>query len=474
MPEKEMRMAKRRMHKLDPLSIILIAVFGIVSIAAAITAFIVVRNLTKTWSMTSLPGAPQIAASEATKIAASGNPILFEPMQSSSGPLPEPWDRKSRVTVLLMGLDYRDWEAGEVPRTDSMMLLTLDPINDTAGILSIPRDLWVNIPGFDYAKINTAYFLGEINKLPGGGPALATETVEQFLGVPINYYAQIDFYAFARFIDSMGGLTLHVRDQITVDPLGPANTVTLYPGVQDLDGATTLAYARARYTEGGDFDRSMRQQEVLMAIRYQILAVNMLPTMIAKAPELYAEISSGLRTNMSLDEAIALGLAALNVPEKNIKQGVIGPPKQVIFATSPDGLSIMIPVNDQIRLLRDEIFASGEAVGPAAIGNDPTALMLGEQARVYVQNGTEAPGLATRTADYFRSLGMNVVGDSNADSIYQQSTLIIANGKPYTASYLQQLMGIQTANIYSRFEPDSAADIVVIVGNDWASSNTLP
>src|SRR5690606_1108907 len=136
------------------------------------------------------------AAKQATALSGSGTPAA-EPLQVAAGPSAQPWDGASRVTALVMGLEFRDWEAGEVPRTDTMMLVTLDPLSNTAGMLSIPRDMWVSIPGFDNAKINTAYYLGEIYKLPGGGPGLAMKTVEEFLGVPIDYYAQIDFYAFA-------------------------------------------------------------------------------------------------------------------------------------------------------------------------------------------------------------------------------------------------------------------------------------
>ncbi len=171
-----------------------------------------------------------------------------------------------------MGLDYRYWEAGETPRTDTLMLLTLDPLSNTAGMISIPRDMWVNIPGFDYAKINTAYYLGEINNLPGGGPALAVETVEQFIGVPIHFYAQVDFYAFAKFIDELGGLDLNVRDEIVVDPLGPANTVKLFPGVQTLvalprwlmrapatpNAATLIAPSASRMSSWRSASRSWR------------------------------------------------------------------------------------------------------------------------------------------------------------------------------------------------------------------------
>ena len=116
-----------------------------------------------------------------------------------------------------MGLDYRDWVSGEGPsRTDTMILFSLDPLTLTAGMLNIPRDLWVNIPGYGYGKINTAYYLGEANQLPGGGTGLAVKTVEQFLGVPINYYAQIDFSAFERFIDLIGGIELNIEHEIKI------------------------------------------------------------------------------------------------------------------------------------------------------------------------------------------------------------------------------------------------------------------
>jgi polyisoprenyl-teichoic acid--peptidoglycan teichoic acid transferase len=210
------------------------------------------------------------------------------------GPQPRPWDGASRVTVLVLGLDYRDWEEGDGPaRTDTMILLTVDPVAKTAGMLNIPRDLWVNIPGFGYERINTAYRQGAVYNYPGGGPGLAIATVEQFLGVPIHFYAQIDFYAFEQFIDELGGIEIDVPEEIRVDPLGPGNTVILQPGKQTLDGPVSLAYARARYTEGGDFDRGQRQQQVILAMRNRIMNFNMLPTLVTKAPILYQELREG-------------------------------------------------------------------------------------------------------------------------------------------------------------------------------------
>ena len=191
-----------------------------------------------------------------------------------------------------------------------MILVTLDPLNKTAGMLSIPRDLWVEIPGFKHGKINTAYYLGDAYKLPGGGPGLAVKTVEQFLGVPINYYAQVDFGAFVRFVDELGGVKINVPEPITVDLLGSGSATkkNLKPGVQVLPGEWALAYARNRYTKGGDFDRSRRQQQVILGIRNRILDFNMLPTLISKAPQLYQELASGVHTNLSLEQVNRLAV----------------------------------------------------------------------------------------------------------------------------------------------------------------------
>ena len=102
-------------------------------------------------------------------------------------------------------------------------VITIDPISKTAGMISIPRDLWVNIPGFGYSRINTAYSSGEGSKLPGGGPGLAMKTVEQLLGVPIQYYAQVDFKAFEEAIDAMGGLYICIPETLRVSVIGKDN-----------------------------------------------------------------------------------------------------------------------------------------------------------------------------------------------------------------------------------------------------------
>jgi LCP family protein required for cell wall assembly len=470
----------RRRPALDRLSLGLLIGFITLAIVTAVVGFFVVRELINTWNMTNLPGAPDVSAvNPAVTPAGTGTPSpTFEvPLQNIGGPTAVPWDGASRVNILLMGLDYSDVQANDkYSRTDSMILVTVDPVTKTAGMLSIPRDMWVNIPGFDYGKINTAYRVGNSQNVPGGGAALVMATVEQFLGVPVQYYAVIDFTAFVKFIDAMGGLTLNVPVAVhELSIVGKPGIFVIHPGVQNLDGATTLAYARARYdTEGGDYDRAKRQQQVIMAIRQQILDFNMLPTLIAQAPTLYKDISGGIRTNLTLDQVIRLALLGSQV--KTVKNQVIGAMNSsALDSTSPDGLSILIPIPDKIRLLRDSIFTIKGPVGPAAAAaGNPAVLMAEEKSRISVQNGTQSAGLATQTSEYLKSMKLNVVEEKNADQTYDSSMIIIYTGKPYTIKYLADLMKIPSSHIFNRFNPDSQVDVAVIVGNDWANKNPMP
>lgn len=442
-------------------------------LAAVLSFFLVyvsVRDLAAAWSETGLPSFRISGTSDGGgKDQPTATPVLLEE-------LPDPWNGTDRVTILLMGLDYRDWESGEgPPRTDSMMLATLDPVTLTAGMMSIPRDLWVEIPGYGHGRINTAYFLGEQDRLPGGGPALAVETVEKFLGVPIQYYVQIDFGAFVRMIDEIGGVEVDVPEQIRVDPIawepGQSNTVLLEPGKQVLNGDVTLAYARARKTEGGDFDRAKRQQQVAIAIRDRILSLEMFPTLVAKAPSLYNELSSGIRTNLSLDEMLSLAMTATKVKREDIRRGVIAPPnmvtlERVVYGGEP--ADVLKPVPDQIRILRDEVFTAEGALGPSIEVESPNEASQLENARVAVLNGTGEEGLAGRMADQFKALGFNVVEISNADSWdYPTSRIVDYTGNPYTTKFLSDLLDLSQGQILFQTNPDAEIDLAFVVGYDW-------
>lgn len=415
---------------------------------------------------------------EINAVDAQGTPIVAGALGSSAAnpnapsdtPELTPWDGVGRVTVLLIGLDYRDWSAGaDYSRSDTLMLLTLDPLTKTAGILSIPRDMWVAIPGFQHGKINTAYYLGEAYKLPGGGPGLAVKTVEQFLGVPINYYAQIDFGAFVRFIDELGGVKLNVPEKIVIDLLGTGSATkkTLQPGVQVLPGEWTLAYARNRYTSGGDFDRAARQQQVILAIRDRVLSLDLLPGLVQRAPAIYGELASGIHTNLSLDQVIRLALLAKDVPEGNIQQGVLNE-EYVLFGTSPDGLSIVIPLPDKIFTLRDQLFTTTGSLSPQTPG-DSQARMLAEAASVAFYNGSSRNGLAESTAEQLRQQGMHISQTGTADQAYALTTLVDHAGNPATLTYLAEALGLGSEpRVILDYNPAAAAGVEVYLGEDWA------
>jgi LCP family protein required for cell wall assembly len=355
-----------------------------------------------------------------------------------------------------------------------MILVSVDPLSQTAGMLSIPRDLWVSIPGFEHERINTAYRFGEIYEMPGGGPGLAMATVEELLGLEIDYYAQIDFYAFERFIDEIGGVKIDVPETIKVDPVGEKLPRNLKPGTQVLPGDLALAYARARNSEGVDFDRAVRQQQVIMAIRNRLLHHDMLFTLIGKAPELYAELSSGINTNMSLDQAVKLAWLLPQISEQNIKSGVIGPPDYVAFGKSPEGDDVVKPRPQNLRLLRDEIFTTSGITNPEMANATSKDMMLAESASVSVLNGANTPGLATRTQDFLDSEGVTVMGTGDSPDQQTSTTVIDYTGNPYTLKYLVDLMGISENRILHRFDPASEVDVVVILGYDWANNNPMP
>lgn len=469
------RYVKQKNAPLSRASVILLVVFGVLALATAVTAFVVIRNVVANWSMTDLPGAPVGGESSGTGTGSESTVDSTVPLQPVEGPAAKPWDGKTRVNVLIMGLDYRDYVAGDVPRTDTMILFTLDPVTGTAGMLSIPRDMWVNIPGFDYGKINTAYFLGESYKMPGGGPGMAIEAVQAFLGVPVHFYAQIDFSAFTRFIDEIGGVKISVAEDMKIGIYGTNKDEYLKGGqTYTLNGDLALAYARARYTEGGDVDRANRQQQVIMAVRDRILDLNQMPTLIAKAPKLYSELSSGIRTNLSLDQALQLGMLALGVDVKNIQKAVIGYDATIMDMV--DGQSVLIPIPDKIRVIRDSIFTSGGAVSPAALGtSDPLTLAQQEKARIMILNGTTTEGLASRTNSYFAGQGLQIVGENNADQVYANTVINFYGYKSFTLSYLAAQMNVPSSRInYFDPDPNIPADIVVILGNDWDAQNPMP
>jgi LCP family protein required for cell wall assembly len=463
----------------DFITLIIQIIIAILTVTAALVSFTIMRSLVISWNITPLPGNPLLNVDPlktnypVTPLPGeTAVPTPFPKISSEIQPTPIQWNGTKRVTVLLLGLDYRDWEAGDTPRSDSMILLTVDPLSKTAGMMSIPRDMWTIIPGFDYFKINTAYFLGERYQVPGGGPELARQTVENFIGVPIDYYAQIDFNTFVDFIDALGGLDMKITKAIKVDPVGPGNTIILEPGTQTLTGAVALAYARNRYTEFDDFDRAQRQQDVMMAIRNQVVNLNMLPTLVAKAPELYTSLSKGIRTNLTLDDIIRLAYLAQSIPPENIQKGVIDT-QMVNFAKSPDGLDILVPNPLKIHELRDSIFKTGIAEGKQQYGDDWVTILKEEGARVEISDASRINGLGEKTAEFLRGKGINVTAVAPATGSSTVTYVKGYTGMVYTTQYLADLFEVDSTRIYMQYIPDSPMDIVLMIGADWAKKGVV-
>jgi len=465
-----------------------------VGLVLAVLLFVFLSGFVACWQLTALPGIPPQSctaggtASVATN--SSGTPMTETVTPSLNAPqveLPPPWDGASRVTIMVVGLDYRDWIAGQgPPRSDTMILLTIDPVSKTAGMLSIPRDMWVDIPGFGYSKINNAYALGELYKLPGGGKGLAMKTVENFLGIPIQYFAQVDFKAFERMIDEIGGICLDVPVKVEAGVLDENGTTTVEPGHQCLSGKVALGYARARDVgqgvEGGDVERSQNQQRVILAIRDK--ALSELPALVTKAGPLYDELSAGVHTDLSLVDMLGLAMLAKDIPLDSIQPGVINYTmmQDAKYDLNGQTLDVLRPYPDKIRELVDKIFGGG-SMKPMASG-DPTQLMQQEGARVLVINGAGVEGIAGRSYDYFKAQGMNVTGPGNMvdypdkynfPPLPDRSMLIMHTGKPYAAVYLMSVMNFDSANqLVVDFDPAAPADIILVIGADWANSNPMP
>ncbi|MFZ0545842.1 MAG: LCP family protein [Candidatus Promineifilaceae bacterium] len=277
-------------------------------------------------------------------------------------PVPSPFptnefvEENDRVNILVMGIDRRPGEPF-ISRTDTMMLVSIDPETKAASILSIPRDLYVVIPGRGRDRINTAFVYGSADNNPAGGALLAMQTVEYNLGVYVDHYILVDFSAVINGINELGGIDVYVPYDIN-DPTFPDMDYGFDPlyisaGQQHFDGLTALKYARTRHQDN-DFYRARRQQQVVLAVRDKALSLG-LPTLISRAPTLYDQFQQGIRTDLSLQEIIQLAQVAGDIPDDNIRNEVLDHNYVSNYVTD-NGASVLIPVNEAIEPLIRELF----------------------------------------------------------------------------------------------------------------------
>jgi polyisoprenyl-teichoic acid--peptidoglycan teichoic acid transferase len=458
-----------------------------VALVAAVGLFFFARGLTACWRLTALPGVPP-GTCQGARAALPGAPPIdnhqgVSSLPTQSAELPEvaapQWDGGSRINIVLFGLRGGDpATSADCPLcTDTIIVFTLDPITKTAGMINVPRDMFVNIPGFGFSRINTAWTEGERLKLPGGGPALAMRTVSQFLGVPIQYYAQVDFDTFIQFVDMIHGVDIYNDQNLFLQKLGGGRDgirITCC-GMRHLGGQAALAYARCRDPEqgckDGDIGRSERQQKIIMGIRQKVFSPKVFRGLIGQAPQLYQLFSSGIHTNLSLQDAIELAYLAKDIPLSQIKQGLIDNRMVVYgnvqFEKGPPA-SILMPIPDKIRDLRDQIFTPGAEIRPLAQG-DPRTLMQADAARIRVINSSNTPNLDGRTAHYLMSQGMNVTAGGSSAGPSDRTVVVVYSSKLYALRYLISPLGMIAGSSQIVFRPDASqtVDLEIRLGNDW-------
>ena len=262
-----------------------------------------------------------------------------------------------RINLLLLGIDRRGGE-GWAFRTDTIMVVTLDPDTRAAGILSIPRDLQLDIPGYGQDRINTANVYGSLQGDPDGGPALLEATVEGNFGIPIDGYLMIDFRAFQTIVDTLGGIDVDVPQRLydtrypdpkPGDPYA-YKTIQFEPGLQHMNGSQALEYARSRMSTS-DFDRAKRQQLVLLAIRKRALSLSAIP----RWPKLASVAVDSIRTDLAMDEMLALAVLAARIDMSNLKQVVLEHP--LVFSHQrADGAAVQLPQWDLINPVLIDLF----------------------------------------------------------------------------------------------------------------------
>lgn len=359
-------------------------------------------------------------------------------------PLPQ-WTDKNRVNILVLGTDQRPGE-DFAPRTDSIIVVSVDPVTKTAGMISLPRDLWVQIPGAGENRINVAYTIG--------GTDLARYTVAHFLGVPIHYHVVVGLAGFREIVDLIGGIVIDVERPIKDDQF-PDNQygvqrIFLHPGLQRMDGQTALWYARTRHADT-DYHRVRRQQQVVFALKQAGLQ----PHLLRRAPELLSIVGKHIETDMGLPQALALALVAKDIELSKTTHRVIDETMTTSSIVN-GGTQVEIPNQAAVRAAVREVFGDGR--------------LISEQARIEIQNATQTNGLAGRTSVWLQAQGIPVAGVANAPAAKAFTELVDYSGKEYTRRIIAERLGIGPGRI--RIEPvtSTEVDIRVILGSDF----TLP
>jgi LCP family protein required for cell wall assembly len=387
---------------------------------------------------------------------------------------------KDRINVLLLGMGGPGHDGPFL--TDTIILSGMQPSTKRIAMISIPRDLGVDIPGHGYKKINYANAAGEAQK-QNYGATFATQIIEDTFDIDIHYYIRIDFTAFEKIIDEIGGITVDIKRSFTDEQYPDSNhgvqTISFEKGVTKMNGETALKYARSRHGnngEGSDFARAERQQKVLTALKEKILSFGTLANPV-KIYNIIQTLSEHITTNMEFADIIALLRLGKELNTGNIITKVLdnGPNGYLQNAFSEDGAFILEPKNnsfDEINSLIENIFETPVEKNEQTVMEEPPKQEAPpiSAANVEIQNGTWQAGLAARIRQQLQDKKFTVNNISNS-SIRPQMESAIYNLKgnniiDAVSALQEELKYPVKQTIPEKITFATTTDILIILGED--------
>jgi polyisoprenyl-teichoic acid--peptidoglycan teichoic acid transferase len=380
---------------------------------------------------------------------------------------PEHANITERINIVMLGLDLRTDEDDNTPaRTDSVMILTMDPFSKTGGAFSIPRDTWVEIPdgygGYRNDRINVAYQLGEYTYkgYEGGGAGLVKDTIAHNFDIPIDHYVVLNFNNFIELIDELGGITIDVPEYAYDPSYSDCNSCPTYPvefleGPEDMDGDRALAYARIRASDN-DFKRIERQQLVVRAVAKKAADLG---TVFSNPVSLYQKYNDAVKTDISEFQIPGLADLSQQVGPDNIRT------VSMADATYPcDSCPGAVLLFNQTKMeqLRDQVFSDFQ--------------IQDDGAKVQILNGTEIPDLAAYLATLLRGQGITSnrlsTDELKNGPLYDRTVIVDVDGKSQTVNKLAAWLQLPASRIEKTADPDAEefidtnADVIVVLGAD--------
>lgn len=333
---------------------------------------------------------------------------------------------EDRVNFMLLGIGGAGHDGPQL--SDTIIFASLKPSTSDVGMMSIPRDLAIPIPGYGWRKINHTNYFGELED-PGHGARYASGVIGDLIGQDINYYVKIDFDGFEQFIDALGGVDVYVETAFVDSQYPTSNkliqTVRFEEGWQHMDGEEALQYARSRHGnngEGSDFARSRRQQKILLAVKDKVFSANTILNP-KRVSDLIGTVKDNVETNLSTWEVLRLASFARDLNPDEIAHYVLDSgPESPLYQTNLNGAYVLLPDNDDwsgIRTIAANVFEENPSFSPVSPNNAPSQLV-----RVRIENGTDVSGLAFRTSQLLEGQGFEVTSVANAENRDWDHTVI--------------------------------------------------